>query len=165
MELCGCFLLALIVHEAGHLLAMRIGGIPVYGFRLSAAGAVIQGGFVGYRQEIACAVMGPVGSILLAMLSFRQIPKLAMLSVALAGVNLLPVYPLDGGRILRGILLLHVEQGRAEQVLNRVTAVVCCLLMIAACWAAAELQAGLWPIFAVLAILWRVGQAQKMEGY
>ena len=165
MELCVCFVAALLVHELGHLLAMKLGGVPVRSFRLSAGGAVICGEFSGYRQEIACAVFGPVFSAVLAIICARQMPKLSVLSAVLGLVNLLPVYPLDGGRILRGILLLHFEQGRAETILNRTTAAVCCLLMVAACWVTVELQAGLWPIFAVLVILCRVGQAQVSEGY
>lgn len=164
MKLCLWFLLALLCHEAGHLLAMRFSGAPVYGLRLSAAGAVISGGFLGYRQELACAAAGPLNSFLLAFLCMRPLPELAIVSALLGAVNLLPVYPLDGGRILRSALLLHLEQHRAERLLRVVTGSVCCLLMIGACWAAAELQAGLWPVFAALIILWRVGQADWQEG-
>lgn len=163
--LCLYFLIALAFHEMGHLLIMKLVDIPVYRIRLSGAGAVIQGGFMGYRQEIVCAVMGPVGSVLLAIACARRLPELSVLSAALAAVNLLPVYPLDGGRIFRGILLLYLEDDRVEKILNRTTAVVCCLLMICACWTAIELQSGIWPIFMVLVILWRVGQAQKGDQY
>lgn len=161
--ICIYFLLALICHEAGHLLAMKFSGAPVRGFRLSAAGAVIQSGFFGYRQELACAAAGPVFSFLLCICCYRWQSKLAVISAALGALNLLPIYPLDGGRILRGALLLHLEQTVVDRVLRSVTVVVCCLLMIGACWAAAELQSGLWPVFVTLAILWRVGQAEWQE--
>lgn len=160
---CLWFLLSLAVHEAGHLLAMKCSGVPVSEVRLKASGAVITGGFSGYRQEIACAAAGPFASFLLAFLLFRPAPEPAIVSGLLGIVNLLPVYPLDGGRILRAALLLHLEQIVAEKVLRAVTAAVCCLLMVGACWAAAELQAGLWPVFAALVILWRVGQAGWQE--
>lgn len=161
--LCAWFLVALTCHEIGHLVAMRFTGAPIYSFRLFAAGAMIRGGFLSYRQELACAAAGPVFSFLLCLLSYRWQPELAVLSVALGVFNLLPIYPLDGGRILRAALLLRWEEPVVEGVLRRVTAAVCCLLMIGACWTAAELQAGLWPVFVALVILWRVGQADWQE--
>ena len=160
---CLWFLLSLVFHEAGHLLAMKCTGVPVSEVRLKASGAVIRGGFSGYRQEIACAAAGPFASFLLAFVLFRSVPEPAIISGLLGMTNLLPVYPLDGGRILRAALLLHLEQTVVEKILRAVTATVCCLLMVGACCAAAELQAGLWPIFAALVILWRVGQAGWQE--
>lgn len=162
-QICLCFLLALICHETGHLLAMKLAGVAVHEFRLSAAGAVINGGFTGYRQELACASAGPIFSFLLCLCTFRWYPGLSVVSAVLGTVNLLPVYPLDGGRILRSALLLHLEQTKVDRTLRFTTSVICCLLMIGACWAAAELQAGLWPVFAALIILWRVGQADWQE--
>lgn len=162
-QICVRFLLALICHEMGHLLAMKLGGVAVHDLRLSAAGAVINSGFTGYRQELACASAGPVFSFLLCLCTFRWYPRLSIVSAILGAVNLLPVYPLDGGRILRSALLLHWEQSKVDRILRFTTSVVCCLLMIVACWAAAELQAGLWPVFAALVILWRVGQADWQE--
>lgn len=86
-----------------------------------------------------------------------------MVSTLLGAVNLLPVFPLDGGRILKSALLLHLEQSKVDRILRFTTSAVCCLLMICACWAAAELQAGLWPVFSALVILWRVGNAEWQE--
>lgn len=160
---CLWFLLSLTAHELGHLLAMKCSGVSIAEVRLKASGAVIRGAFSGYRQEIACAAAGPFTSFLLAFVLFRPAPEPAIVSGLLGVTNLLPVYPLDGGRILQAALLLHMEQITAEKILRTVTAAVCCLLMVGACWAAAELQAGLWPIFAALVILWRVGQAGWQE--
>ncbi len=157
--LCLWFLLALAVHEIGHLLCMKCSGVQICRMRLTAAGAVISGRFSGYRQEIFCGAAGPWSSFLLCVLCFRRVPELAIVSGILGVVNLLPIYPLDGGRILYGVLMLRLEPDAADRILRIVTASVCCLLMVGACWAAAELQAGLWPVFAALVILWRVGLA------
>ena len=162
-RVCVCFLLALFCHELGHLLAMNFSGASVYRFRLSAAGAVISGGFTGYRQELACAAAGPLFSLLLCVCSCRWNPLLSVVSAILGAVNLLPVYPLDGGRIFRCALLLHLDYDKADRILRVTAGTVCCLLMIGACWATAALQAGLWPVFTALVILWRVGQADWQE--
>lgn len=163
MAICGLFLVALFCHEMGHLLTMKCSGASICRFRLSVAGAVIQGEFMGYRQEAFCAAGGPVFGLILSICSLRWCPKLAAISFVLTVVNLLPVYPLDGGRILRCALLLYLDPDNAIRILRKVTAVVCCILMIVACWVTSELQSGIWPVFAVLVLLWRVGQAQRLE--
>lgn len=163
MRMCLRFLLAVAFHEMGHLMTMVLTGVPVYAFRLKATGAVIRGGFTGYGQEMVCALAGPFSSFLLGFVCMRYAPKLALISCLLGAMNLLPVYPLDGGRILRSVLLLCTSEDKADRILRIVTATVCCGLMVCACWTAVELQAGLWPVFASLVILWRVGQAGWQE--
>lgn len=160
---CMRFLLAMVCHEIGHLLIMYLTGVNVQEVRFRAAGAVIRGRFSGYRQEMICAAAGPFFSFLLGFVCLRFAPKLAMISWLLGITNLLPVYPLDGGRILRAILLSCMPEEKITPVLRSVTGVVCCLLMICACWVAVEWQAGLWPVFAALVVLWRVGQAGWQE--
>lgn len=162
-KFCLWFLVGIAVHEAGHLLSMVVFGVPVKRFHLTAAGAVIDGGFIGYGQELFCAAAGPASSFLLAVICGRSAPELSVVSGLLGAVNLLPIYPLDGGRILRSVLLLRLQQSRAEKILRYVTAVVSSVLMVCACWAAVELQSGLWPVFAALVVLWRGGQAARQE--
>ncbi len=161
-KICLLFLAASVWHELGHMLVMVLLRVPVQGVSVSAAGAVLHGRIRTYRQELLCAAAGPVSSFLLTLLTMRIAPMLAIVSGLLGLVNLLPLYPLDGGRVLRACLLLYWED-RAERILSSVTFVTCCLLMIGACTLTACLQAGIWPIFAALAVLWRVGEAQRSE--
>ena len=161
LRLCGWFLASVIVHELGHLLALRMCRASVERISLEISGANIQTCLTGYRQEIFCAAAGPAANCLLGAAVLRLLPQLAVVSLLLAAVNLLPLYPLDGGRILRAALLLHCSQEKAERILHVVTAGVCCTLMVLACWITVELQAGLWPIFAALVLLWRAGEREK----
>lgn len=130
---------------------------------LGITGAVIRHEFCSYRQELVCAAAGPASSFLLSLTMCRNCPELAVLSAMLGAVNLLPIFPLDGGRILRSILFLLLEEEKVLRLMGRVTFVVCCVLMAAACCVTAALQAGIWPIFAALIVLWKVGCAGWSE--
>lgn len=153
-------LICIAAHEMGHLAALRLCGIPVLGLRLSLTGAVIRTGLMAYGQEAICAAAGPGASLLLGVVLLRVVPEAGMLSLGLAAVNLLPLYPMDGGRILAA-LLLRAAPERAYRVLSRVSFAVCGILMLLACWAAAVLQMGLWPVFAALILLCRAGNTEK----
>ena len=59
LRLCGWFLAGVIVHELGHLLALRMCRASVERISLEISGANIQTCLTGYRQEIFCAAAGP----------------------------------------------------------------------------------------------------------
>ena len=163
-RLCLWFLLAILIHEAGHFLTLRCCGVPVTGFSLRLTGAVLRTGAAGYRQELLCALSGPVASLLSAALCCRLAPRFAIVSGGLALLNLLPLYPLDGGRILWTSLALLGWEDRADRVIRWATFGTCGLLMLLACWLTAARQAGLWPVFLVLLLLCRVGEANLRDG-
>ncbi len=163
LKICGCFLAAMTVHELAHLIVIRLFRIPVNGVSLRLSGAVIRCGFCGYGQEAVCAAAGPAANFFLGLALMRIAPQLAAVSFLLGAGNLLPVYPLDGGRILRALLSRKKDEETVLAVLSRVTFVICCLLMTVACWLTAELQMGLWPVFAALIILCRVGTVKWTE--
>lgn len=161
LPLCGYFLVGILVHELGHLLALKLCRIPVTGVELRFCGAVIQTEWMDYGREFGCAAAGPVAGLMLGIVTLYSVPKLAMASLGLAAFNLLPLYPMDGGRMLRALLLLLCREERAEKVLNWVTIGTCLSLMVLACWGTVYLQAGVWPIFVSLALLWRAGGKEK----
>jgi Zn-dependent protease/predicted transcriptional regulator len=112
--------LSIIVHEFSHSLVARKGGMPMKGITLFIFGGVAEMGDEppGPRTELLMAVAGPLASIAIALVFYglysvggwiptparAVIGYLALINGLLAGFNLVPAYPLDGGRVLRAIL-------------------------------------------------------------
>lgn len=91
---------AAAIHECCHLLALLACGVPILRISIGAAGAAIRTPPFPPAQELLCALAGPVGS-LLCLLAARNFPLLALCGIIQGLYNLLPIYPLDGGRVLR----------------------------------------------------------------
>lgn len=92
--------LAAAVHEGCHMLAILLLGGKIYEMRIGVGGAVMETEPMPRGRELVCALAGPVGSLMLVLL-FRLWPELALCALLQGAFNLLPVFPLDGGRVLR----------------------------------------------------------------
>ena len=127
--------LAAIEHECAHAFVARR-----YGFRLDKIvlmpyGAVISGDVTGLspKEEFFVALAGPLANLLTAV-GFAALwwffpdtypftEAAASVSLSLFLVNLLPAYPLDGGRIL-GIALRPLFKRRTATVLKIITVLI-----------------------------------------
>lgn len=114
--------LSIIVHEFSHSLVARRFGMPMKGITLFIFGGVAEMGDEPptARAEFLMAIAGPVASLVIAgvfLLLHRLgaqwgwpaplsavLYYLASINALLAAFNLLPAFPLDGGRVLRAIL-------------------------------------------------------------
>jgi Zn-dependent protease len=112
---------SVVLHEISHSVVARRLGIPVEGITLFLFGGVTKTRMEARqpRDEFLIAVVGPVTSLVLAGLLWLArsltgdvfpepvqyaLGYLAWLNLALGVFNLLPGFPLDGGRVLRSIL-------------------------------------------------------------
>jgi Zn-dependent protease len=114
--------LSIIVHEFSHSLVARKYGIPMKGITLFIFGGMAEMSDEppSPKAEFMMAGVGPVSSILIAGIFYAiysvgvsaGIPRpvngviqyLAFINGLLAAFNLIPAFPLDGGRVLRSIL-------------------------------------------------------------
>lgn len=109
--------LAACLHECCHYLAIRALGGEVYGLRLGFGGAKMEAAPLPPGKELVAALAGPVGSASLVVLS-RWLPRLAVCGFVHCVFNLLPLFPFDGGRVLRGLLALILPMDRAERAFS-----------------------------------------------
>ena len=91
-------ILAAGIHECCHLLAAKCCHVSCSYLRIDIGGAVMGMQSMDRREEAVIAMAGPCGSFLLVF--FLHIwPQIAVCGLVQGIFNLLPVYPLDGGRI------------------------------------------------------------------
>jgi Zn-dependent protease/predicted transcriptional regulator len=151
-----------LLHELGHsLVAMR------YGYEIDSITLWLLGGLANFaefpedwRHEFWISIAGPIVSVLLGVLSYLAflvvspdlaairlvLGYLAVLNVTLAVLNMLPGFPMDGGRVLRALLARSRGHAVATQQAARVGKAFAVLLALAG------LLPGINPFLILLAL-------------
>lgn len=147
-------ILSAAVHELFHIFAIYIMQVPIHGIKLDVCGAKIETDSMNEKQELLCALAGPVGGLLLLFL-FRRMPVLALTGAIQSLYNLLPLYPTDGGRILRsGIKLLL--PGNIFCKVVYITETITLSLIVAFCvYGSIFLRLGILPVLFAAVLLLR----------
>ena len=152
------FLLSLSLHELGHLTALWLCRTPVHKLHFTLSGTLIHAAPQGYRQEIITVLAGPLMNLLIAALLLHKMPGAALLNLGLFLYNLLPIYPLDGGRLLRAVLYLLLEH-KVAALTERLIGLMCAAALLAlSCYLTCVLHAGLWPILIFFFLFLRIGE-------
>ena len=96
---------AACIHELGHYLAVYLCGGNIRSLRFAGSGAMMYATGLTTRAEVICLLAGPLMG-LMPLLFTRQIPIIAVCGLVQTIYNLLPIDPLDGGKILHHMILI-----------------------------------------------------------
>jgi Zn-dependent protease/CBS domain-containing protein len=149
------FALALFVcvifHEFGHALTAKLYGIKTQDITLYPIGGVAMfEGRMKPHQELWIALAGPLVNIVLAvvigaymvfveggipylgrdMMSRGMLPALFWANVGMAVFNLVPAFPMDGGRVLRAFLALFTNEAKATAIAGGIGQIIAILLAL-----------------------------------
>jgi Zn-dependent protease/CBS domain-containing protein len=145
LALVGIIFASVVLHELGHALVSMHAGIPAKAIILLPIGGItlldetqrpLESGAQTWKRDIRIALAGPLvnlgiafvaGSIVLAVapeiqlwakpyVHSNHLPRsLAWANLGLALFNLLPAYPMDGGRVLRAVFSRTMDPVRATR--------------------------------------------------
>lgn len=133
-----CAFGSIVLHELGHCFVAMRKGCRIREILLMPIGGAAQMEAIPRRprDEFLMAVAGPLVSLTLSALSFALLyimPKadfryfspptvvsvMAVVNLALVLFNLLPAFPMDGGRVLRALLSTRIGRLRATYIASR----------------------------------------------
>lgn len=144
--------LSIVVHEFSHSLVARRYGLPMKGITLFIFGGVAEMGEEprNAKTEFWMAIAGPITSILIGCVFYLLysvggpawtppvagvIAYLAWINWLLAAFNLIPAFPLDGGRVLRSALWYWKGNvSRSTRIASAIGPGFGVLLIVAAVW-------------------------------
>lgn len=131
-----------VLHELGHALAARRFGISTPDITLLPIGGLARLSRIPEKpsEEIVIAIAGPAVNVVIAAMlflifsaqfepasiseidnpTFGFATRLAVVNIFLVLFNLIPAFPMDGGRVLRAVLALSLGRRRATEIAAKI---------------------------------------------
>jgi Zn-dependent protease len=112
----------IVIHELAHALVARHFGVATRDIMLLPVGGIASLERMPEKptQELLVALVGPAVNLVIAalLMPFRGpfIEQFVVINLALALFNLIPAFPMDGGRVLRALLAMSLGHERATDI-------------------------------------------------
>jgi Zn-dependent protease len=167
-----------LLHEFGHALAARRFGIQTRDITLLPIGGLarLERMPTNPRQELIIALAGPavnvalaiaIGTLIAAQRSLsavlqadaggsEMLTRLLLVNVVLVVFNMLPAFPMDGGRVLRSLLAWHIGYLPATIWAVRIGRWMALLMFIASFF-------WVWTLALIAAFIWLAGTAELVD--
>lgn len=134
----------LIIHECFHYIALRLCGGNVQSIQVGHNGIIMETRSLSFLKEAICAYAGPIGGLLVLLLA-KHIPRVAICTLFLSAYNMLPIFPLDGGRGLGCLLRKYLSKSKAERVQRCIENGTLLIIILFSIYAVMRLGLGLLP--------------------
>ena len=151
-------ILCVLLHEIGHAMAAKYFGIKTKKIVLLPIGGIstVDKSTKSPKEEFLITAAGPLVNIVIAIILYFAIPVreyisfdlgqyftalndfsvatflffLFVVNVALVVFNMIPAFPLDGGRILRALLDLRFDRAKATNIATTVGNIIAVILLL-----------------------------------
>lgn len=127
------WMIAVMIHESGHLITLLIFRADILKIIMDCSGISIQTNSLHPGYEMICALAGPLVGLTSVFFS-KWMPYTAACSLILTCFNLLPIYPMDGGRIVQGILKFLFAPVIAHRIYQAIGFIAYLSVSIAILW-------------------------------
>ncbi len=165
-----------IVHELGHSLVAEKNGYKLDKIVLMPFGAVVKGDFdeISAKDQIKIALAGPLVNLAVGIFfvaiwwiypeTYTFTDVVVQVCFSLALINLLPAYPLDGGKILYALLCLRLNKQKAlliSKLIGIIFGITLLTLFVFSCFVGVNFSLLFFSLFIIFGAL----QEQKAGKY
>lgn len=115
----------ILLHELGHIIVGLLLGLKISTIKFNIAGISIEFKNYGEKRElnkILVIVAGPIVNLIIFIIGILLKQELIIyINLVLFILNMLPIYPLDGGRVLKTILLNKINYKRTIKAIEKIS--------------------------------------------
>lgn len=139
------WIVAATIHELGHIFALTMLKIHIHGIRVGISGTRIITEPMDNFTEALCTLAGPLTGLLFGLL-LKQWPYIAVSGIIHSLFNLIPVFPLDGGRVLLCLFQSIFAIGTARKISVIFNTLIVAIFFLGGVWFAVRFEMGVLPI-------------------